>query len=55
MYLDNYPFGRDQIPSSLERLLETEPKKTKYSLFDYIRHYVCCISKSNMIKTEFMV
>ena len=55
MYWENYSFGKDQMTSSLERLLETEPRKIKYSLFDYIRHYLCCISKSNIVKTEFMV
>ena len=55
MYWENYSFGKDQMTSNLERLLETEPRKPKYSLFDYIRHYLCCISKSNIAKTEFMV
>lgn len=55
MYWDNYSFGKDQITSSLERLLETEPKNTKKSFFDYIRHYLCCISKSKLEKTKFMV
>lgn len=55
MYWENYSFGKEQMTSSLERLLETEPRNTKKSFFDYISRYLCCISKSQLVKTEFMV